>query len=278
MQVNDIFTNNFGTVLKIVSIDGKQAVVETQNTVISYKKLVTTEAVSRKYVKTPYCRSVFGVGYLGEGPFCATYLNANGRYRQTSEYLKWAGMLKRCYNDQYLSRQPTYLEAVVCEDWHNFQVFAEWCQSQKGFNREGFELDKDISEFSDKVYCPESCSFVPKIINSVMATRGKKGKYLEGVEKNPKGSRYFAHIGKGGQRLRVGTAASEEDAYELFRIARQSYIHSLAESYKNVLEDKTYTYLSNYKAPSLEEAVVEWERVNGKIHRLHVLPKKEDLE
>lgn len=277
MTTNKIYVNSFGTQFQIKAVQGTQALVQTLNTPESYEAWVPRRNVIRQSLKTPVCRSVFGVGYLGTGPYIATYFDPTiGKHRQSGEYLKWVSMLKRCYDPGYQSRQPTYHGVVVCKEWHNFQTFAAWCHTQKGFGLVGFELDKDLTFSGLSEYSPENCSFVPKHLNSVMASRGKTGKYLEGVEKNSKGCKFFAHLGIDGNRVRVGTAFSEEEAYGLFRTAKTNYIRRLAEENRELLEIKTYEFLSKYSAPSFAEAMAEWQRLNGS--RGHVLSTPKDLQ
>lgn len=275
MEVGQVFVSSSGSKLKILEDMGSSVLVEFIDTVQPFRKVLKKKSVKRRSFRGPYCRTVFGVGYLGEGPFKVSYRAANGKYFQTKEYLKWAGMLKRCYDPGYLSKQPSYQGAEVCEEWHNFQNFAEWAVKQRNFGLDGFELDKDLTESSNGVYCPENCAFVPKLINRVMAQRGKKGKWVEGVEKNSKGSRFFARLGRFGKSERVGTAESEEAAYAIFKKAKEDYIHSLAEKYKHCLDEKTYMFLISHKQPTYEEAVDRWERLNGP---RHVLPTAKDLE
>lgn len=114
----------------------------------------------------PCDRNVYGIGYLGIGKY--TY--AENKHRSDC----WRAMFKRCYetNGNYLS----YSDIEVCEDWHNFQNFAEWYNNNY---IEGFDLDKDLKSRSGaKVYSPDTCCFLsPKLnkqLSNVYATKPKK--------------------------------------------------------------------------------------------------------
>ena len=64
-------------------------------------------------------------------------------------YKKWREMLARCYCEKYQTKKPSYLGCTVSEEWHNFQVFAEWFYSNfNGSNN--CELDKDLLVLGNK--------------------------------------------------------------------------------------------------------------------------------
>ena len=112
-------------------------------------------------VKDKLRPSVFGIGYLGDGEF-----NSKLNGRCTKEYSTWRTMLQRCYDPKCHARSPSYIGCTVCKDWRNFQNFAAWMSTQ---NYEGKQLDKDIKVKGNKVYSPETCSFVSHAENSVEA-------------------------------------------------------------------------------------------------------------
>ena len=72
-------------------------------------------------IKCPYDRNVFGVGYLGEGKYKTT---ENGK--KTKCYRTWYDMLRRCYDEKNLKRNPTYIDSEVCDKWLNFQEYGKW--------------------------------------------------------------------------------------------------------------------------------------------------------
>ena len=66
----------------------------------------------------------------------------------------------------------SYKGVEVCEEWYNFQNFAEWCETQKFLNAKdvkgkSYQLDKDILVKGNKIYSPDTCCFVPPEINSL---------------------------------------------------------------------------------------------------------------
>ncbi len=75
-------------------------------------------------------------------------------------------MLRRCYDDELHSKYPTYKGCSVCDEWHDFQVFAQWYKSNY---IEGYHLDKDIKINGNKVYSPSACLFVSPSENAIEA-------------------------------------------------------------------------------------------------------------
>ena len=133
----------------------------------------------------PYERRTFGVGYLGEGEY---KVKENGK--ETKCYRTWVHMLRRCYDEKYQEKYPTYKECVVCDEWHNFQNFAKWYE-ENYYEVEGqrMNLDKDILVKHNKIYSSETCIFVPQTINKLFVKRdGKRGDSVIGT--SPKDGKY----------------------------------------------------------------------------------------
>jgi len=77
-------------------------------------------------------------------------------------YSAWKSMLQRCYYSGTLQKNPTYQGCTVHPDWHLLSNFKVWFDAN---HRPRFHLDKDILIQGNKVYSPETCSYVPNYIN-----------------------------------------------------------------------------------------------------------------
>ena len=86
-------------------------------------------------------------------------------------YTVWAHMLERCYSKKYQARKPTYIGCSVCVEWLKFSKFKAWMEKQ---DWHGKQLDKDILKPSNKIYCPEFCSFVDTKTNCFINDQSKK--------------------------------------------------------------------------------------------------------
>ena len=113
-------------------------------------------------IKNPYDRNIFGVGYIGDGKY-----GTGDAVKRTKEEYVWRGMLERCYGDKYKDVHSAYYDkCIVCEEWHNFQNFAEWyTQNFYQVGTERMHLDKDILVKGNKFYSPDTCLIVPQRIN-----------------------------------------------------------------------------------------------------------------
>ena len=152
-RIGEDSCNTFGTLMRIVEYkDTHNIVVEFQD---KYKTKVHTEYANFKKgnVKNPYDKTIYGVGYLGEGKY-----KSRVNKKLTRAYETWKHMLQRCYDPYYINKYPTYIDVFVCELWHNFQNFAKWYEENVyNCNGEEMHLDKDILIKGNKIYSPETC-------------------------------------------------------------------------------------------------------------------------
>lgn len=127
-------------------------------------KNVSYDEFSRKLIRNPYNKTVFGIGYIGEID------ESIGLKRSSDEYIRahrvWRGLFERCYNPKVHEHHPTYKSCRVCEEWHNFQKFLRWYLDNY-YTIEGtnVHIDKDILYKHNNVYSPNTCIFVPERIN-----------------------------------------------------------------------------------------------------------------
>lgn len=186
---------------------------------------------------------IFNVGFLGIGNFKSRCGDT-----RTKHYIKWYGMLERCYDKKCQEKYPTYIGCSVDEKWHNFQVFAEWFEENYKPHMHGWHLDKDILKKGNKVYSPETCCFVPKEINKLFTKRQNcRGDFPIGVSKVKRSGRYIASLNKNGKQRSLGTFDTIEEAFEAYKIAKEEWIKEVAEKWKPQLALQTYEALINYK-------------------------------
>jgi hypothetical protein len=195
-------------------------------------------------------RLVYGVGYFGEGKYLA---KERGSTVILKEYTMWTNMLARCYSERYRANPlnaERYEQCTVCEEWHNFQVFAEWCHQQPNFGRPRYSLDKDLIEFGNTVYRPEKCSIIAPKVNSIikMVSWGKDDTVPVGVSrsKNLNGDKFQVKLGK-----IYGIFDTIEEAHTFYKAQKKALIVEVAEQYKDEIPDTIYQNLINYSFPDL---------------------------
>ena len=134
-----------------------------------YEVIVKCYNVGAGNIKNHYHPSVCGVGYMGVGEYKS---NLDGKI--TPEYSVWQNMLQRCYDEKYQESLPTYKDVAVCEEWLNFQNFADFYhKNYPRINEVNFQLDKDLLQenIKNKIYSPETCIFLPKNINTFFTNK-----------------------------------------------------------------------------------------------------------
>lgn len=185
----------------------------------------------RGSINCPYERTVNGVGYLGEGEAIVSI----GR-KNTDQYDCWKRMLKRCYNEKFHIKSPTYTDCSVCEEWHNYQNFYKW------YNQNYYEipgeimcLDKDILIKGNKEYGPNACIFVPQRINNLFIKRDKcRGDLPIGVCINKRVNRYIASSNdRNNQHIHLGYFDSPTKAFDVYKEYKENLIKSIADDYYN---------------------------------------------
>lgn len=189
-------------------------------------------------------RLMYGVGMYEKGEFAAS---AGGK-TISNEYSLWASMLCRCYSEKSLVKNPTYSGCTVSDNFKNFQYFAEWCQSQIGFNFDGYTLDKDILIKGNKIYSEDTCFFVPRKINNfILTTKASRGDLPLGVCFHKQGNKFMAQCSDfNGLNKYLGLFATPEEAFQAYKAYKESLAKEFAKAYIGKVDDKIINVLNNY--------------------------------
>lgn len=164
-------------------------------------------------------------------------------------YLLWSTMIRRCYSEKLQEKYPTYKDCSVSNEWLIYSNFKKDVESMKGFNVNGFELDKDLLFKGNKVYSKETCCFVPKEINYLMINGNKStgylpiGVYLSTNKKNP----YASQCRVSGKNIHLGYFDCIEKAFNCYKEFKEQNIKRLANYYKENIDSKLYDSLMNWK-------------------------------
>lgn len=170
-------TTKQGYIIEIIEYFGwKNCTIQFNDERKTILKNKSYDSVVRRGILNPYHKTHFNVGFYGYGEYKT---KINGKH--TKSYKCWRGILGRCYDDSIRHKFPTYKDVTVCEEWHNFQNFAQWFEENY---IEDFVLDKDILYKGNKIYSPETCCFVPQKINCLLVKNDiNRGEYPIGVVK-----------------------------------------------------------------------------------------------
>lgn len=197
-------------------------------------------------IKCPYESRYYDKGYIGDGKYA---LSMNGIDTKVARI--WSHMLERCYSNNLHKKYPTYKDCEVCDEWLNFQNFAEWCEKNYyEIEGERMDLDKDILSKNNKIYSPDTCIFVPSKINSVFAKKNWKtrGDLPTGVSicKNKK-QKYHSQCRIGSCTKHLGYYDTPEEAFMAYKTFKENYIKQIADRYKEYMPEKLYNALYEYE-------------------------------
>ncbi len=150
-------------------------------------------------------------------------------------YSIWFNMIQRCYSSLVSKKYSSYKNCSVCKEWSHLSAFYEWASIRY---KVGMELDKDIlSKSGGALYSPESCVFVPMIINRFLVnTKPKNKDGLMGTYLRPKTGRFLSQVGNPytGKCEYIGSYSNEIEGH----IAWAEKKLELAMSLNKVCENK----------------------------------------
>ena len=236
----DFDTTNSGKCF-VIDYNGRNDV-----TVIFYKPFYITKCkfymLQKGYVKNPLYPSVFKSGFLGVGKY--SYKNKEARRM-------WTHLIERCCSKDFKKVNPHYKDVSVCDEWLNFQTFAEWCYNQEFFNAKDengkvYHLDKDILVKGNKIYSPDTCCFVPSVINGLLLNcKSRRGVLPLGVRlQNGKYTARAKNIR--GKEKHLGVFNCPIEAFLAYKLEKESVVKQVAEVWKGRICDKVFQSLMKY--------------------------------
>jgi hypothetical protein len=212
-------TNTEGYSLKIVAYqNNKNMDVEIDSKHIV--KCLNYKNFKAGAIKNPYHRSVHGIGYLGIGK----------HKPKTPAHKVWCNMIKKS-----LKHGDDIIDA-----WHNFQLFADWYDSNVYACAESLAVNKDILQQDSKIYSPDTAVLIPDTINDLVSyARKRTNDLLTGVSEHTKG--FKARIMVNGKHHHLGAFDTPEQAHEVYVAAKTKRIRDIIDNYKGIIKpDKLY--------------------------------------
>lgn len=249
--VGQVFTNNQGEEAVLIKYESARKVMLEFKDDHSFKGYYEVGDIKNGSFKNPYNKSVCGVGYLGVGRHRATDCGV-----LTPAYRAWTGALTRCYSEESRHKWESYKDCTVHEDWHNFQVFAEWYSSQENFGC-GYHLDKDLLVQGNRVYSEDTCCLIPEQVNYAIAGKKSSSRGVpEGVCVDKRYNKYNSSISRFGRDVYLGFFEDAEEAHKVYRVAKKEYLIELAELFKGKISKSAYLALLNWSL-DIEKGVTE---------------------
>lgn len=243
-RLGQVSHNKLGTKMEIINYNGvRDITVKFENGYITksnYKSFLEGS------IRSPYDKTVYGHGFLGEGK----YKPSDENKKRTNQYLSWQEMLRRCYDKELHKRAPTYKDCIACEEWLNFQTFGAWYDDNiYNLDKKEMNLDKDILIKGNKIYSPKTCVFVPKSINILFVKcNASRGLYPIGVSVDKRDGRFRSECNDGkGNDLKLGRHNTPEEAFSAYKVYKENLIKTIAEEYKPLIPNNLYMAMINYQ-------------------------------
>lgn len=240
------FINKHGTTVELVE---NQGYVKSLYKVLGSDIFISinNSAAKRGDFKTPICTTVYGVGYLGEGPYVC---RIDGK-RMSPAYSHWSNMLRRCYTNYTSdSRDRTYKgRASVAKEWHNFQTFADWFYEShyKIADYKGkYCIDKDlfgINSADSAVYSKETCCLLPNSINCTLFGDRITSSNLGAGVSRLKSGKFKSVVMEEGKQIPLGLFDTATEAVEARKSRKRYRLKQQAEEHKNILSTRVYNKL-----------------------------------
>lgn len=174
-------TNNYGLLEIVKYHNAHKVLVRFLDT--GFEVLAEAGNIRKGRVKDLLLPSTYGVGFFGVGQH-----EYGTSKKENPAYMHWRAMMQRCYSPYRLNINTSYINCYVCDDWHNFQVFATWYCDNHPNDGISYQLDKDIKFDGNKIYSPETCMFVTKGENIKKSREKMQNK---AIVISPDGELYF---------------------------------------------------------------------------------------
>lgn len=233
--------NTFGTLMRIVDYKNTGDITVEFQDEYKFKKKSNYANFKMGSVKNPYDKIVFGVACLGSGKYGSWKDSRNDK----GAYLAWTNMLQRCYTDMKGKYASYYGIVKVCEDWLDFQNFAEWYENHYyEIPNERLHIDKDIKSSGCKLYSPDTCILIPQSINEVIRDNHRKIKDSDlpvTIRRCNKGYKVKFRTENLGQYNTV------EECLDIYNRRKISYIKELVEEYGDLLPSEVAKTILQWK-------------------------------
>ena len=251
--------SNEGCIMKIAEYDNANNIIIQFEDEHKYRLCTSYKHFKNGQCKNPFYPSVYGHGYLGidkNGNVPKAKEFKDGKLCAIQEYQKWQSMLKRCFDNKYKEKEPTYKDVTCCNRWLCFANFLEdleilkqeynWSKDEK------LTLDKDILHKGNKIYSLENCVLVPDWINLLFIKKdANRGSYPVGVTYHKIAKKYRAQCNINGKQTRLGLYSTPEQAFNAYKIAKENEIKRIANECVSkgyiVKDSRLYKAMINYQ-------------------------------
>lgn len=201
-----------------------------------YELTTSLQAVRNKVVQDPLQPSLYGVAILG------LPLKSYPTKLTKEAYRSYVSMIERVYVRKF----NTYIDCSVREDWLVFENYkAFFCEDS--WRQDGWQLDKDLLVYGNRIYSKDTCVFLPPEINITMTTYREQR--TEASHNLPPGVSYLS---RGKKRYKIHKIAAcmdppvktseffndPKEAYREYKKFRESVWKYLADKWEGKIDPR----------------------------------------
>lgn len=241
-RTGEVSYTKYGTQATIVQYVNNKKVLVKFNDDYGYQYYTSYMNFKNGTLTNPYeCRNKDGIGFIGVGKY-----NSN---EHKLAYYKWSAIIQRCLKTDYSKESlKSYEDCKICDDWLNFQNFAEWFYENLYECNEPICVDKDILIHGNKIYSSDKCLLVPQRINLLfIKEKGRRGDLVIGAQHHSSGNGYISTLSTLDGNKYLGFFYNEIDAFNTYKIEKEKYIKEVADKYKDKIPDKLYKAMYRYE-------------------------------
>ena len=158
----------------------------------------------------------------------------SGIFVQDPCYSSWGHMLARCYSARVHAERETYADCSISSDWMMFSAFRDWWLEHQV---DGWNIDKDILFFGNKIYSKHTCVFVPQAINKFILDRGSlRGEFMIGCGWNKAAGKFRSKCNNPitGKQEHLGYFTLELDAHLAWKRRKIEFATLLCEQFPSL--------------------------------------------
>ena len=239
-RLGEIRKNTYGTEMQIIRYNKCSDITVKFLDEYGFEVNTTYNNFKMGWIKNPYDKTVYGVGYIGVGK----YKSAIRKQELEPRYSVWRNLIGRCYSDK-VRNHNIYADCEVCKEWHNYQSFAVWYDAniyQVGTER--MHLDKDILFENNRLYSPDTCLIVPQSINELFHINSRKRK-----DKDLPYTITRTNIGKYSVSYKgnlLGVCNNVDQCIELYISAKRRHLRERVKKLESELPEKVKIALFNW--------------------------------
>lgn len=247
IKIGNVYeTNNSGSFIVEHYINSQNIHIRFLAT--GYKNIVGGYQIRSGQITDRLLPNVYSIGIIGD---CVSKVNG----KHTKQYAVWREMLKRCYDQNYQSKFPTYLDCHVEEFFHYLPNFSRWVCEQKGFSEANWDFDKDILG-NGKFYSRDFCVFVPKEVNYAFLRWEKRDNSVIPVGVRQRGNSYESRTRDFEGKIITKFSKDIDEIGLWFKHNKRAYLQFLGEKWKDKLDNRVYQKLISYNFEDYDEKTI----------------------